>query len=169
MVIAREHPEVQRAAGRLADIYLRDAYDSYLRRSFEDALKLTQKGEGFSPEHENLAQLRLEIHKAFRAQRVAELLAAADDAISRRNFMPPSEGNAYSALKEVQSIDPGNETAESSLREIQLHVAEQARTVWGEVGVAKARQMALSGLELFPESVLLNDLLTDLDNAEQNH
>jgi hypothetical protein len=163
----KPYPEVQRAAERLADVYLRDAYNSYLRKNFEDALMLVEKGAELAPQHPSLAELRSAIGAALTAQRVADLLDTADAALSQRNFVPPTAGNAYSVFREIESLDPGNSEAETGMREIQLHIAEQARGAWGTEGLKEARMLALRGLELFPDSVLLNDLLADMNRAEQ--
>lgn len=163
--IARERPEVREAAQRLADIYLHDAYDSYLRKNLEDALRLTGKGLEFAPEHAELRQLQAEANKALAAMTLQRLLAQGEDALARLNLLPPMPGNAYSLFMEVRSMDPGNRTADAGLREIQLRIAEQARAAWGAEGPERAHEIAAEGLELFPDSVLLNDLLADLEHA----
>jgi serine/threonine protein kinase len=166
LAITRERPEVREAAQRLAEIYLQDAYNSHLRKNFEDALRLTSKGLEFAPGNLQLGQLQLEADKALAALKLQKLLARGESALAQQNLLPPMPGNAFSIFMEVKSLDPGNQAADSRLREIQLRIAEQARTAWAAQGPDRAQAIATEGLQLFPGSVLLNDLLTDLEHAQ---
>lgn len=165
--LAPQHAPVQQAANRLVAIYLQDAYDSFLRKNPEDALKLAGKGLEFVPGHTELVQLQAEAKKALAERRVRELLAQGQSALARGALLPPEPGNAYAAFTEVKSLDPGNQSADSGLREIQLRIAEQARAAWGAEGLKQAQAIAAEGLQRFPDSVLLNDLLADLEHARQ--
>lgn len=167
LALAPKYIPVQQAANRLAAIYLQDAYDSYLRKNYEDALKLAGKGLEFVPRHPELVQIQAEAEKVLAERRVQELLTQGLSALARRLLLPPEPGNAYAAFTEVKSLDPGNESADSGLREIQLRIAEQARAAWGAEGPDRAQAIAAAGLQLFPGSVLLNDLLADLERARQ--
>lgn len=167
LAVTREHPGVREAAERLAGLYLQDAYDSYLRKNHEDALRLTGKGLEFVPGQAELGQLQAAAGQALAARQVQERLARGQSALARGNLLPPAEDNAFSAFMEVKSLDPGNRAADSGLREIQLRIAEQARTAWGVEGPERAQAIAAAGLKLFPDSVLLNDLLADLQHARQ--
>ena len=167
LATAPEHPGVRQAAERLAAIYLQDAYDSHLRNNDDDALRLAEKGLSFTPGHAELIQLRDEAQQALAASELQELLARGEAALARQDLLPPARDNAYDAFMQARALDPGNQAADAGLREIQLRIAEQARSAWGAEGTERARGIAAEGLALFPESVLLNDLLADLERAGQ--
>lgn len=166
MAISRKHPSVLEAADILAAIYLQDAHDSFSRDDLEDARRLVDKGLEFKPGDELLTQLKGEVSRKMQEERVDRLLQAAESAMQSKNFFPPADGNAYSLLMQVEKLDPANRDADTALREIQLYIAEQARMVWGTRGWREARGLAVEGLDLFPDSLLLQDLLADLEHAE---
>jgi serine/threonine protein kinase len=172
MAITTEYYKVRDAAHRLAEIYLNDAYDSYVSKNLDDAFQLAHKGLEFAPDHEGLSQLIAEVKKDLdkrdRALKIESLADEGNRALDREELLPPLKNNAYSFFEELDSLDPGNRVAESGLREIQLRIAEQARRAWNDEGLSKAEQRARQGLELFPDSILLHDLLADIERTEES-
>jgi serine/threonine-protein kinase PpkA len=171
LAISTDSQEVREAAASLATIYERDAHDSYMQARLDDANRLVQKGLVLAPEHAGLTRLgvviRADLDKRERSARVNNLLDAGNLALRRENLLPPRDGNAYSMFQEIQSIDPTNKSAESGLHEIQQQIIEQARDAWTRHSLEKAKILTLEGLELFPDSVLLHDLLADIEHTEQ--
>jgi len=166
LAVSREHPDVVEAAELLAAIYHDDARASFRRGDLDDAFRLASRGLEFAPDNSALLQFLSETGTAMQQRQVAQLLRKAGEALQAQNQLPPHDGNAYSLLLEVKRLDPGNRSAETALREIQLNIAEQARQTWSSAGVDEARGLALGGLDLFPESPLLLDLLADLDHEK---
>lgn len=166
LAITRQHPGVREAAERLAGVYLQDAHDSYLRGNFEDVLRLAEKALAFLPGHPDLGQLQAEAGQAVARERLEDLLAQGQAALARGRLLPPAAGNAFDLFSEARSLNPGHRAADSGLREIQLRLAELARTAWGAGDVQRAHDITLEGLALFPDSLLLNELLVDLEQAQ---
>jgi serine/threonine protein kinase len=172
MAITTEYYKVRDAAHRLAEIYLNDAYDSYVNKNLDDAFQLAYKGLAFAPDHEGLSQLMAEVKKDLekreRELKIESLVDEGNRALDREELLPPLKNSAYFFFEEIASLDPGNRAAESGLREIQLRLAEQARRSWNNEGLSKAEQQARQGLEFFPDSVLLRDLLADIERTEES-
>jgi hypothetical protein len=165
LAITRQYPGVPEAVERLTGVYLQDAHDSYLRGNFEDVVRLSEKALAFEPGHPDLGQLQAEARQALARQQLEDLLARGQTALARGRLLPPAVGNAFDLFSEARSLNPGHRAADSGLREIQLRLAERARTAWGAGDVQRAREITLEGLALFPDSLLLNELQVDLEQA----